>query len=69
MIDLCAEQISEHTDCVQILCSWTDGGNTKYVMKGRGNWYARVGMAHAFVNNDAASSIAAAMDEEEGDGK
>lgn len=39
---------------VQILVTWerdTDG-NTRDLFSGSGNWYARVGMAHEFLNRD-----------------
>lgn len=50
-----AAQLGEHFSSVQILGSWqADGGGTKRVMLGVGDFYARQGLAHEFINADIA---------------
>lgn len=44
--------LSEHFDCVQIMVSLNEEGLTKCLKRGSGNWYARQGMAHEFINED-----------------
>ena len=67
MIEAIASQLSEHFEAVQILASFPcDGGNstgtaTQGVFSGRGNWYARQGMAHEFIERDKAREIAVAI--------
>lgn len=57
-----AEQLGEHFDAVQILASKPrDGGGTACFKSGAGNWYARQGMAHEFVEEAKAQDHAAAM--------
>jgi len=53
------DQLMEHCDAVQILATWTDLDRLETVdcFKGNGNWYARQGMAHAFINRDRAQDI------------
>ncbi len=57
-----AHRLAEHFDCVQIMVTRMDQGNTLCVKKGVGNWYARRGMAHEFIeqgiHEDAAEKIA-----------
>jgi len=70
MIEAIASQLSEHFDAVQILisfpCDGGDGGGTatQGLCAGRGNWYARQGMAHEFINRDQAREIAYAITSE-----
>jgi hypothetical protein len=56
-----AAALGEHFDAVQILGSWTDAGHTLCSKKGVGNWYARQGMAHEFINEDVALEQAVAI--------
>ncbi len=64
MIEAIASQLSEHFDAVQILvsfpCDGGDGGGTatQGLAAGRGNWYARQGMAHEFIERDKAFELA-----------
>ena len=51
-------RLSEHFECVQILVSWNEAGNTRFISRGAGNWYARQGMAHEFINADLAHEAA-----------
>lgn len=50
--------LSEHFGSVQILVSWMDGGLTKAYKQGAGDWYARQGLAHEFINEDIAKDNA-----------
>jgi hypothetical protein len=48
----------EHFSSVQILASWPiDGGGTRASKWGVGDWYARQGMAHAFINTEQAEEL------------
>jgi hypothetical protein len=50
-----AAKIGEHFGAVQIMVSWLDDkGRTSGCKKGVGDWYARQGMAHEFINEDVA---------------
>jgi hypothetical protein len=56
--------LREHFDCVQILASWEsdDGeGSTFFARRGSGNWYARQGMAHDFVQTSQSREIASEL--------
>ena len=53
-----AAKLGEHFDAVQILASWNDGGLSYCIKRGSGNWYARQGMAHEFINADMAQEQA-----------
>lgn len=63
LLERTAEQLGEHFDAVQILASrpheTEKGGDhgTEIFQKGRGNWYARQGMAQQFVARDRAYEI------------
>lgn len=64
---ICEEAVArlgEHFDAVQIFVSLPmDGGGTRCIKKGGGNWYARQGMAHEFINEDMAQEIAVKVNE------
>jgi hypothetical protein len=53
-------------DSVEILVTWMEGGHTKSLKKGAGNWYARQHMAAEFISEeitrDNACKIAEALD-------
>lgn len=53
-----ASELGEHFDAVQILATWHEGGLTYSRAYGSGNWYARQGMASAFINRDIADEQA-----------
>ena len=59
LIDICLAKLMECFDCVQILASYEEGqtSSTHRVFKGKGNWYARSGMAHDFINADKANTL------------
>lgn len=54
MVQLAAVKLGEHFDAVQILVSWNEENSSICVKRGCGNWYARKGMAHEFIDMDAA---------------
>lgn len=58
-------------DSVQILATWMDGGHTKSLKKGAGNWYARQHLAAEFqqedISQDQAVRIAQQLDKPNGD--
>ena len=64
-----ANRLAEHFDSVQILVTRMSEGNTRFIHRGVGNWYARRGMAHAFIqegiSEDAAEKIAEKLKPEE----
>lgn len=49
-----AEELGEHFEAVQIMATWSDGQGSRCIQRGSGNWYARQGMAHEFINQDVA---------------
>ena len=51
-------KLGEHCDAVQIMLSWNENGQTYCLKRGCGNWYARQGMAHEFINEDIAADTA-----------
>jgi hypothetical protein len=55
-----AEALGEHFDAVQILTSRmvSENGGTERFASGSGNWFARQGMAHAFIKSDEADTLA-----------
>lgn len=53
-----ASRLGEHFDSVQILVSWVENGVSKHIPRGVGDWYARQGMAHSFINTDIAQDTA-----------
>lgn len=50
--------LGEHYDHVQIMVTFSDSRGTAVNYRGIGNWYARQGMAHEFINNDIAQDNA-----------
>lgn len=58
-------------DSVQILATWMEGGHTKSIKKGSGNWYARQHLAAEFqqedISQDQAVRIAQQLDKPDGD--
>ena len=59
IIDRAIDALMEHFEAVQILATTRDGhtGDTYDWMRGRGNWYARTGLAHSFIKKDEAQDI------------
>lgn len=58
MLEQCAHALGEHFGAVQIMATWDEAGITKCSYRGVGNWYARQGMAHEFINADIAQESA-----------
>lgn len=54
MLDNAASKLGEHVNAVQILVSWTEEGITYAAKRGVGDWYARQGLVHEFINADIA---------------
>lgn len=52
------ENLGEHFDSVQIMATWSEDSITHLSNNGCGNWYARQGMAHEFINSDIAQDQA-----------
>lgn len=51
-------QLAEHFEHIQVLVSWNENQETHCIKTGVGNWYARQGMAHAFITEDVAQENA-----------
>lgn len=53
-------ELVEHFEGVQILATRMapEGAGTERFFMGAGNWYARQGLAHAFIKNDEAQTLA-----------
>ena len=62
-LDRAIEQLGEHFDHVQIMVTWNEAGSSHRDYSGCGNWYARQGMAHEFINMDLAQENARAISE------
>jgi hypothetical protein len=58
LLEETAAKLGEHFDAIQILGTWSEDGLTKCSKRGVGNWYARQGMAHEFINADLAQENA-----------
>lgn len=51
-------ELGEHFEAVQILATRQDGEGTQRCFCGSGNFYARIGMAHEFIEEDRAKDAA-----------
>lgn len=58
VVDKALHDLGEHFEHVQILLTRTVEGRTHSVMKGCGNWHARIGICHEFINNEVAQEHA-----------
>jgi hypothetical protein len=58
MLEECAAKIGEHFEAVQIMATWTEAGICRHAKRGVGNWYARMGMAHEFIETNKADDQA-----------
>lgn len=63
LLEEVSEKLGEHFDAVQVLASWNEEGFSMFAKRGAGNWYARQGMAHEFINSDIAQDNAAQIAE------
>jgi len=61
MVRRSAEQLGEHIEHVQIMATWNIDGLSYTTMYGAGNWYARQGLAQAFIARDMAQEQAREM--------
>lgn len=64
LLEEAAARLGEHFDAVQIMATWTQDGTTSIAAAGVGNWYARKGMAHAFIEEEQAEDAARHLAEE-----
>lgn len=58
VVEECLLKLGEYFDCVQILASWSEQCQTAKCFVGAGNFFARQGMAHTFINQDIAEDNA-----------
>jgi hypothetical protein len=56
--------LREHFDAVQILSTWTENGICYSRYYGSGNWYARTGLAHEFLEQDQAQTLGKEISEQ-----
>lgn len=66
ILDPILEKLGEHFDAVEILTSWTEavpgqGSTTRSQPRGTGDWYARQGLAHEFINREQVDDLATAI--------
>jgi hypothetical protein len=54
VLEKALHELGEHFEAVQILATWVEEGETQRAFRGTGNYYARLGMAHDFIQEDAA---------------
>lgn len=62
-IEAKTRELGEHFDAVQILVSWNEESKCFNRYSGSGNWFARQGMAHDFINQDLAQENAKQISE------
>ena len=69
VVNRCLQELVEHFEAVQILATRTEQGITHTICRGAGNWHARVGLAHAFIESETAQEnamqIAAALEDDD----
>lgn len=69
MVRNAGHKLNEHVEAVQILITWTEADETHTIKFGVGNWHARQGMAHDFINcgiaDEQATRIAREIKKEE----
>lgn len=63
LVEKTAFDLGEHCSSVQILVTTVEDGETHGIKRGSGDWYARIGMAHEFINSDIAEDSAAKIAE------
>ena len=65
LLDGVLSQLIEHFEGVQILATRMapEGQGTERFFMGAGNWYARQGLAHAFIKTDEAQTLASEIGE------
>lgn len=59
----CLDILSEHFEAVQIMACDNEAGESKAFYRGAGIWYARMGMAHEFIENDRSQITARDLSE------
>jgi len=73
LVDQAIAVLMEHCDNVQIIASWGDARDTRYLSRGAGNWFARVGQAECWLNEckntELAEAVGSAIDNDDKDGE
>lgn len=64
MLDRHLAELGEHFDAVEILATDTDGEGTSTLIRGIGNYWARIGLAHEFINRQERDDSAVKIAEE-----
>lgn len=49
-----SSHLMEYFEHIQIMVTWEENGETRAYYYGKGNWYARMGLAHEFIEKDKA---------------
>lgn len=59
-VEEAASRLGEEFEVVLVMVSWPEegGDGSKSIFRGVGNWYARKGMAHEFIDLDKAQKQA-----------
>lgn len=65
IVEKAAAELGEHFDAVEILASVSDGEGSRCLKRGVGNFYARLGMAREFLQEDEARVWEEATKDEE----
>lgn len=70
MVQRAVDGLIEHFDSVQIFTTHTEGGTTRGIKKGGGDFYARIGMAREFliVDNERTRRATEPEDDEDDEG-
>ena len=63
IVEKAVSDLGEHFDAVEILASNVDGEGSDCIKRGSGNFYARLGMAQEFIDEDRAQVWAKVFDE------
>lgn len=67
IVEDAASALGEHFEAVQILVSNSDSEGTGGVSRGVGNFYARLGMAHEFIEKDSNEMLASMIKKDDED--
>lgn len=66
-LEVLTSELCEHFEAVQVLASYSDDAGTHFISRGSGNWYARQGMAHEFIQSEQADLNASAIVKKQGE--
>lgn len=65
IVDKAVNELMAHFDAVQVFVTRQDGEATMYCGRGKGNWYARLGMVQTWLESPTVSENE--LDEEDDD--